>query len=372
MADTDKRSNTKLQASKQASAMAITNSTALQVVRFSILAVLTSAVLLPSLWQPYMIRLYDTLYHSQLYNYSFIETLETLFVYGFIEPIYTAVYARHHANRIDIRGIEAKRRAANQTSSPDKPPPLPKMARPKHRLHELLTFMTPLLLLDLTMVKKYAGVSVHAIRQSAGYKTPNSDISAYFLKPSLHNFTLESPLQLYRALPAEPPSSRRLVLELLASIVLYDALFFAAHLAFHRVPLLARVHVPHHRHAEMHPQVTNRLSVPERLTLILLANFALNIIGSHVLTRTCFVPLFVYLLIEVHSGVDLPWQYDKILPRGWGAGSRKHAAHHKEGHKYFAPFFSWWDNALERWDAMRVGLSREDVKHRSCPVAATV
>ena len=331
----------------------------LQAVRAILITLFASAVFLPSLWQPFMTRLYSFFYNWPLYNCSFFETLETLFVYGFIEPIYTAVYARHHANRVDMRGPEAKRyrEASSQTdadadANATKPPPLPKMARPKHRLRELLTFISPLLVLDLTMVKKYAGVSVAAIRKSGGFDTPKSDISGYFLKPTLHNFSLASPLQLSRALPANIPSSRRIVLELTVALIIYDALFFAIHLAFHRVPALARIHVPHHKHAEMHPQVTNRLSVGERLSLILLANFALNIIGSHVFTRTLFVPLFVYLLIEVHSGVDLAWQYDKILPQGWGAGSRKHAAHHKDGHKYFAPFFSWWDEGLEYWDAM--------------------
>jgi cholesterol 25-hydroxylase len=69
--------------------------------------------------------------------------------------------------------------------------------------------------------------------------------------------------------------------------------------------------------------VTNRLSIAERVALILLANFALNTIGGHVLTRTLSVPVFIYLLIEVHSGVELAWQYDKTLPAGWGAGTQK-------------------------------------------------
>ena len=295
---------------------------------------------------------------SYLYQRSFFETIETLFFYSLIEPIYTAVYARHPANRIDVR--RAKSRMDTDTN---RPAPLPKMKRPHHRLGEMLTFMSPLLLLDLTMVKKYANVDVTAIRESAGYgpvfnssnqstSLPVKDnISPYFLSPTLHNFSLQSPLQTSRALPQDAPSSRRLVLELIASMFIYDALFFATHLALHRLPLLARIHTAHHRHGEIHPQVTNRLSVAERLSLILLANFALNIIGSHVLTRTMFVPLFVYMLIEVHSGVDLAWQYDKFLPAGWGTGARKHAAHHREGHKHYAPFFSWWDNALEWWES---------------------
>ena len=97
----------------------------------------------------------------------------------------------------------------------------------------------------------------------------------------------------------------------------------------------------------MHAQVTNRLSVAERLALVLLANFSLNIIGSHVLTRTAFVPFFVGLLIDVHSGLDLPLGYDKILPFGMGAGSRVHAIHHRTGEGAFQPFFCWWDTGLE-------------------------
>jgi len=42
----------------------------------------------------------------------------------------------------------------------------------------------------------------------------------------------------------------------------------------------------HHSHAELNPQITNQLDIGERLGLVLLANFSLNIIGSHVLTRT--------------------------------------------------------------------------------------
>lgn len=337
-------------------------SSRLQAARLLLGGIVVSAILLPRIWEPVVTGFYQSLRNWYLFQCSFFETIETLFVYGLIEPIYTAVYARHPANRIDIRARSTHLYTDKRQLTKKNQPPLPKMKRPWHRFRELFTFMSPLLLLDLTMIKKYANVDVAAIRESGGYGsvsvgnsstsssgTPDN-ISPYFLLPTLHNFTLQSPLQTARALPVEAPSSRRLALELIVSLFLYDALFFSIHLAFHRIPLLARIHAPHHTHSEMHPQVTNRLSVGERLALILLANFALNIIGSHVLTRTLFVPMFVYMLIEVHSGVDLPWQYDKFLPEGWGAGARKHAAHHKEGRRHFAPFFSWWDDALEAWE----------------------
>ena len=158
-------------------------------------------------------------------------------------------------------------------------------------------------------------------------------------------------------------SSRRLALELLCALVLYDALFFAFHLAMHALPGIRSWHRPHHSHGEMQPQITNQLHVFERMGLVLLANFSLNIIGSHVLTRTLFVPIFVWLLIELHSGLDLPWAYDKILPMGWGGGARKHASHHKDGSGGLEPYFNWLDWCLECWT--HPGHSRPDSQIRS-------
>lgn len=314
--------------------------------RTILLAITLTGILFPAWWQPLVSGSYHTLYNSSFYRASFFETFLTLLCYITIEPIYTACFARSHDRRIDVRRSGFARKA-------DARPPLPKMKRPSHRLGEIIIYATPLLLLDLSLVKKYAGVDVGSIRQSGGY-SPHIDTQVHssFLAPSLHRFSWQSPLQLVRALPVEPPTSRRLLVELAVSLVLYDALFFAIHIAFHRLPFLQTIHDPHHGHLEIHPQVTNRLTVIERLALILLANFALNIIGSHVLTRTLFVPMFIYLLIEVHSGVELDWQYDKILPAGWGAGTRKHAIHHREGRKYYQPFFCWFDNLLDWWESV--------------------
>lgn len=321
--------------------------------RLVLLTLVSTAVLFPGMCQPFISNLYGFLYRWSVFNLSFFETIETLLCYITIEPIYTAIFARFPHRHIDVRDPGWRQRsAAGETPTP----PRPKMKRPSHRLTELCIYVAPVLLLDLTLVKKYAGVSVEAIRKSAGYPPwPVQDsISASFLAPTLHNFSLRSPLQLHRALPLEPPTSRRVVIELAVSIFLYDALFFGIHILFHRIPALHRIHGPHHKHNEIHPQVTNRLSVTERVALILLANFSLNIIGSHVLTRASFVPMFIYLLVEVHSGVDLDWQYDKILPRGWGAGTVKHAAHHREGRRFFQPFFCWWDDGLEYWERRKL------------------
>jgi cholesterol 25-hydroxylase len=309
------------------------------------------AVFIPSVLQPLLSRLYSFLYQSPFYRFSGFETMETVLCYIIIEPLYTYKFGRNPQMRIDMRGAGLQKKDNGK-------PKVPKMRRPLKRAGELVTYASPLLMMDFTMIKKFAGVPVSDIRQTGGYRSLSDEelesISPNFLLPTLHNFSWSSPLQLQRALPPSPLTSRGLVLELITALFIYDALFFFIHIAFHRIKFLARIHRPHHTHAEIHPQVTNRLSIAERLSLILLANFSLNIIGSHVLTRSAFIPVFVGLLIDVHSGLDLPWGYDKILPFGMGAGSRVHAIHHRTGEGAFQPFFCWWDAGLE-WIEQKTG-----------------
>ncbi len=351
--------------------------------RLVLATLLSVSIFLPALAQPALSRLYSSLYQSAFYHFSCFETLETILCYAVIEVLFTYRFARNPQLRIDVRGSAHRGNDASMMTSDGNGktvttmPKLPKMRRPSKRGREFLIYAAPLLLMDFTMIKKFAGVPISEIRASGNYHAPlplqhladenstttatlitsstDNTISPSFLLPTLHNFTLSSPLQLTRALPPTTPTPRRLTLELILSFLIYDTLFFLLHLSLHRLPFLSPLHKPHHSHPEIHPQVTNRLSVPERLSLILLANFSLNVIGSHVLTRTLFVPVFVYLLVEIHSGLDLEWGYEKILPRGWGGGARKHALHHRYGRGGLAPFFGWWDQALAVWDRWWAG-----------------
>lgn len=296
---------------------------------------LGSAVAFPTFFQAGLDRLYEYLYDSALYRASTFETFWTVICYAVIEGAYVYKYAHRPELRLAVQ------------RDGDMKKPLPKLVRPKHRMKEGLIYVAPLLLLDLTMIKKFGGVSVHDMALSGNYNPDTVTMKGNFLAPSLHRFTSESPLQTIRALPPSSPSSRQLVLQLATSIVIYDTLFFLFHIGLHKLPVVARVHTMHHKHGEINPQITNQLDIGERLGLVLLANFSLNIIGSHVLTRTLFVPMFVWLLVEIHSGLDQDWGYDKILPKGWAAGSKRHSQHHQYGSKYYEPFFTWWDNALE-------------------------
>ena len=296
---------------------------------------LGSMIVYPWLYQSSIEAIYSYLSRSSFYRTSTFETIWTVIVYAVVEISYIYKFGHNPQLRLAVRkdGFTAK--------------PLPKLRRPKHRITEALIYITPLLLMDFTMIKKFSGVSVYDMALSGNYDPNYVSMKGNFLAPTLHRFTLSSPLQTRRALPLVPPSSRQLVLQLASSILIYDTLFFFFHLALHKLPLLNRIHGTHHKHGEINAQITNQLDVLERISLILLANFSLNIIGSHVLTRTLFIPMFVWLLVEIHSGMDQEWAYDKVLPKGWAAGSQRHSHHHQHGTKYYEPFFTWWDNAFE-------------------------
>jgi len=308
--------------------------------RIALGGLFVTSILFPALYQPLLTALWTRLEQNTIYRLSAFETLWTVFLYSAIEVSITLVFLQHPEWRF----------AGDKETGRSKPRG---MRRPSRRLGEIAMYVAPLLLMDLTMIKKFADVPLESMLESGNYqfhRHANATLGhrATFLVPSLHNMTAASPLQTHRALPSLPPTSRRVALELITSFFLYDALFFLFHLSLHALPGVKRWHAPHHRHAEMHPQITNQLHVFERLGLVMLANLSLNIIGSHVFTRTLFVPVFVWLLVEIHSGLDLPWGYDKVLPEGWAGGARKHMLHHAGAEQGYEPYFTWWDGLLAR------------------------
>ena len=313
------------------------SSNIIPIVRAVVGFTLFTAVFFPDTYQPLLDWTWSALRHWSVFRWSTFETLWSVFWYAAIEVSMTVVFLNHPEWRL-------ARQHGSSSTERTKPRG---MRRPSRRGYEALVHLIPILTLDFTMVKKFADVPLRDILQSGGYDDLEVGHSATFLIPSMHNFALHSPIQTNRALPLTAPSSRRLALELIGSLVVYDVLFFLFHLSMHVLPGLKAWHRPHHTHGEIHPQITNQLHALERLGLVLLANFSLNIIGSHVLTRTVFVPVFIWMLVEIHCGLDLPWAYDKVLPSGWSGGARKHAAHHKEGSSGLAPYFNWCDAALK-------------------------
>ena len=191
-------------------------------------------------------------------------------------------------------------------------------------LKETVFYVTPLMILDTFLVKKYYNV----------------DPREWELRRQLW-------IQHTRALPRDPPSLAGIIGCIVSAFLVYDLVFFFVHFCVHKNAWLYKhVHADHHNHPHFQIEVTNQLSLFERITLVLSANESLKIFNSHPLTRAIFVPLFVGWLIENHSGFDVPWTLDKIIPLGLVGGSRAHFRHHCHGNRNYQPFFTYIDSFI--------------------------
>ncbi|XP_052776806.1 cholesterol 25-hydroxylase-like protein isoform X2 [Mya arenaria] len=194
-------------------------------------------------------------------------------------------------------------------------------------VQDAVTYMGPLMLLDTFMVKKYGGVGID---------------------PNMWEERRKSILQTTRVLPNDPPHLISIIWQLTASFIVYDALFFAIHLVLHKnFHLYKYIHKYHHDHDMVHSHVTNQLTIPERITLILSANFALKVFNSHPLTRTIFIPIFIWILVDNHSGYDMPFGLHRLVPFRIVGGSVKHFQHHSYGSRCYEPIFTYLDKIHE-------------------------
>ena len=161
-------------------------------------------------------------------------------------------------------------------------------------------------------------------------------------------------LQVTRSLPVTSPSLVQVAWQLIAGFVIYDAIFYVVHRLLHsNAKVYAWVHARHHTHDVVSSRVTNILSIAERLILVLSANFALKIVQAHPMTRAVFVPVFVCWLVGNHTGYDLPWSLDKVLPSGVMLSSTVHYRHHVGNTKSYQPFFAYIDNFVAARDKFK-------------------
>jgi sterol desaturase/sphingolipid hydroxylase (fatty acid hydroxylase superfamily) len=141
-----------------------------------------------------------------------------------------------------------------------------------------------------------------------------------------------------------PPTTLRIMRDVTAGLLLYDALFFCGHVLMHKVPLFYRsVHAKHHTTPEVRACDIVRLSLPEEVLEVGFSIVALNVLGAHPVSRTLYNLIIVFLLTELHSGFDFPWTPQNVVPFGLATGSRRHHYHHRFGHHYYQKFFFTWD-----------------------------
>ncbi|KAM9858160.1 cholesterol 25-hydroxylase-like protein [Aulostomus maculatus] len=149
--------------------------------------------------------------------------------------------------------------------------------------------------------------------------------------------TLRSP-----ELPEQAPTCWQLFVEVLASFLLFDTLFFIWHFFMHRVPWLYRsIHQQHHQHQMVFALVAQDASAIELLSLLLLALTSAWAVGCHPLSEAFFHLLNSWLAVEDHCGYNLPWGVHRLLPCLGGAPH--HQAHHSRHSGNYAPYFTHWD-----------------------------
>ena len=186
---------------------------------------------------------------------------------------------------------------------------------------EAICYMTPFFILDTFMVKRYWDVD-----------------------PEEWIWRRKSWIQSTRALPTFAPTFSGIIIQLIGSFIIYDAIFFLIHFASHKnLFLYKNLHAAHHNHEILTSRVSNQMTMIERIMLVLAANQSLKIMCSHPFTRAIFVIILLYWLMENHLGYDLPWGLDK-LTFGFIGGSYRHYQHHMCGERHYQPFFTYIDD----------------------------
>ncbi|GFR91945.1 cholesterol 25-hydroxylase [Elysia marginata] len=262
--------------------------------------------------------------HLRLQPYfcsAYFESVYVTVVYGLIIVLYP--YAMHYISYLSRFKVKDDVTYVHQTVL--------------GILKDAVVYLAPLFFADSIIQKKYSGVPVDewAIRSKQWIQTT-------------------------RALPVESPNFLTMCFHVFGSVIVFDALFFVVHFTLHKNAFLYRhVHALHHRHGAMHAHVTNQLTVVERGAIVVAANYSLKLFSAHPLTRLVFVVVFLWMLVDNHTGYDMPWSPHRLAPAGLMGGPAAHHAHHVNGAKHYQPFFTYLDTCLERWDARKsVGISK--------------
>ncbi|GFN94186.1 cholesterol 25-hydroxylase [Plakobranchus ocellatus] len=255
--------------------------------------------------------LWNYLRRQSFFYSAYFESVYVTVVYGLIIALYP--YTMHYISYLSKFRVKDDVTYVHQTVAG--------IAK------DAVVYLAPLFFADAVIQKKYSGVSEEewAIRSKQWIQTT-------------------------RALPSSPPAFLTLCVHVVGSVIVFDALFFVVHLTLHKNAFLYRhVHALHHRHGAMHAHVTNQLTVVERGSLIVAANYSLKLFSAHPLTRLVFVVVFLWLLVDNHTGYDLPWSPHRLAPCGLLGGPATHHAHHINGARHYQPFFTYLDILLDRW-----------------------
>jgi len=306
-----------------------------------IIAALVSVVCQGSV-QQVVESLWSHLHDSAWYRSVYFETVHAVVCYVLLNGVYAVLYCwpatwRYRLDNIEdgkpFRGVVDVTELLLPDGWKHELTLLEKLSLLRTPTLHAVTYMGPLVLLDTFTRKKYPGVDVDIWNALP----PNGCV------------------QSERLLPVASPSAHVIAAQVVLALVFYDLFFFCVHYVLHSSTFLYNViHRKHHFHTSLVANHTDRLHILERLVIVLGANEILKLLSAHPLTRTAFVFVFVFLLVDSHSGFDFPLNYDKLCPIM--GGSKYHYHHHMGRVCNLAPFFVWNDalvRSVSSWQAGR-------------------
>ena len=158
-----------------------------------------------------------------------------------------------------------------------------------------------------------------------------------------------------------------LPLAFVVSFLALDLVIWIQHVAFHRVPLLARLHRMHHIDLDIDVTTGLRFHPVEILTSLLVKFAAVIVLGAPAAAVLAFELALNLGSLFNHSNVRMPTRLDRLL-RGFVVTPDMHRVHHsimpEEINSNFGFFLSWWDRLFGTYraapraghDAMTIGV----------------
>ena len=158
-----------------------------------------------------------------------------------------------------------------------------------------------------------------------------------------------------------------LPLAFVVSFLALDLVIWIQHVAFHRVPLLARLHRMHHIDLDIDVTTGLRFHPVEILTSLLVKFAAVIVLGAPAAAVLAFELALNLGSLFNHSNVRMPARLDRLL-RGFVVTPDMHRVHHsimpEEINSNFGFFLSWWDRLFGTYraapraghDAMTIGV----------------
>ncbi len=163
--------------------------------------------------------------------------------------------------------------------------------------------------------------------------------------------------------------------EILLAAALLDLLIYLQHVAFHKVPLLWRLHRVHHADPDIDVTTGARFHTFEIILSQLIKMAAIALLGAPVLAVVLFEVLLNGTAMFNHGNIALPPRLDRYLR--WFLVTPDmhrvhHSVHHDETDSNYGFNLPWWDRIFATYRAqprdghqgMTIGLSQYQANRR--------